>query len=183
MTRARLHLALAVALLAFAAGVLGTGFSGAAMTDGVTDAPATFKGGTLELTASSPAASQLDASFMRPGQSRGGVVALRNTGDVPAVLSAGKRDLVDAPVAAALSAVLELRIEDCGASADCESPALVSATSLRDFETAEIGALEAGATRHVRVTLVWGATKSDPSRQGASAAFTIVWQAVAGKAA
>jgi hypothetical protein len=79
--------------------------------------------------------------------------------------------------------VLDLRIEDCGASAACETPALVSSTSLRDFETAEIAPLDPGATRHVRVTLVWGSTTNDPSRQGASATFTIVWQAVAGTAA
>ena len=93
------------------------------------------------------------------------------------------RDRADVPAAAGLSAVLALRIEDCGATAACAAPVTKYDASLRDFATADLGAVAAGASRFVRVTLDWGADKADPSRQGARAEATLVWQAVAGESA
>ncbi|HEY3020686.1 MAG TPA: hypothetical protein VGJ32_10855 [Solirubrobacteraceae bacterium] len=179
MSRVRLALAGAALVAALAL----SGLSGAAMTGGEREAPSVFTGGTLELSAGEAGAARLDAANMRPGQTRTATFALRNAGSVAAALSASARDRADVPAEAALSAVLELRLEDCGTDATCAAPRTAYSGSLRDFAGAALGDAAAGATRFVRVSLVWGPTKADPSRQGATASATLVWQAVAGSAA
>jgi hypothetical protein len=172
----------ALALLVVAAAA--TGISGAAMTAGRDEAPSVFAGGTLDLAVEGAgAASLLDATSMRPGQVRSAIVGLRDAGSVPATLSVDIEDRTDVPDAAALSAVLELRIEDCGADAGCAAPHELYAGSLKAFAGAAIGDVAAGAVRHVRVSLLWDAGKADPARQGARTDATLIWQAVAGRAA
>ena len=178
MRRARLIAA--GALLVAAAGL--TGLSGAAMTGSVEETPSVFAGGTLDLDVTQAGTSRLDATNMRPGQQRRAILKLRNAGSVAATLTAAARDRVDEPASAALSAVLELRLEDCGASEACAQPSLKYTGSLHDFTTAGLGTAAAGASRYVRVSLLWDAAKNDPARQGASATATLVWSAVAGSA-
>lgn len=173
-----IRLVLALALLA--AGLHVTGLSSAAFTDEVAEDPAAFAGGTLELGIDDAASTPLDAQNLRPGGSRTATYALRNSGSVPATLSLAAQDVADAPVAAGLSAVLELKVEDCGTGAGCAAPVVKSTSSVRDFAGAEIGEVAAGATRRVRLTLSWDADKADPDRQGATTAATLVWRAVAG---
>jgi hypothetical protein len=161
-----------------------TSLSGAAFTGGAQEAPSVFAGGTLELTAGNAGTSGLDAARMRPGQTRSAVLALRNGGTVAAALKASIRDRVDVPAENPLSAVLELRLQDCGDDEACATPQPPAyAASLRDFTTADLGDVAPGATRYVRVSLLWDATKADPARQGATTDATLVWNAVAGEAA
>ena len=177
---ARARFAAAIAVLA--AGVTLTGASGASFVDSQSEGPATFEGGRLDLSAT-PAGTPLNAANLRPGQSRTHTIALKNSGNVTARLTAGIRGLTDVPADAALSAVIELRIEDCGTSEACEAPATAYVGSVRDFTSAELGVAGPGTTRHVRVTLAWDAAKADPSRQGARSDATLVWTAVAGASA
>jgi hypothetical protein len=170
---------IAAALALLAAGAAITSASTAAFVDQHAEAPATFEGGKLDLTAT-PVGTPLDASSLLPGQSRSAVLQLSNAGTVAATLTAGIRDLVDTPTDAALSAVLELRIDDCGAGEACDTPRSAYAGSLRDFSSTDLGEVAPGAKRFVRVTLAWDASKADPSRQGARTEAALVWTAVAG---
>ena len=169
---------LAVVLLG--AGVYATGLSSAAFTAEAPEAPSAFTGGTLDLGVDQAAGTPLDAQGMRPGVTRTGTIALKNSGSVPSTLSVAARDVADEPVAAGLSAVLALKIEDCGTTPACDAPVTAYDGSVRDFTTAPLGPVPAGATRRVRVTLTWGADKDDPARQGARTDATLVWTAVAG---
>jgi hypothetical protein len=181
MRRRSVRLALAVALLAVAAGACG--LSAAAMHDHALAGTATLTGGRLVLHTDHAATSVLDAGEMRPGGHRTGTIELRNDGTVAATASVRLTELQDVPEAAALSGVLELRLDDCGTDAACAAPAPLYDGSLRDFATAPIGALPAGGRRVVRVSLDWGVTKDDPSRQGATVSGVLVWTAVAGASA
>jgi hypothetical protein len=174
------RLLLAAVLLVIAAAA--TGISTAAMTGDEQEAPSTFTAGTLDLAVDAPGATLLDATDMRPGQTRTAIVGLRDAGTVAARLTVAIGDRADVPAAAALSAVLVLRLEDCGADPACAAPVVIYDGSLGDFATATVGDVAAGAVRHVRVSLVWDASKADPARQGARTDATLVWQAVAGSA-
>lgn len=169
-----------VALALLAAGLQLTGLSTAAFTAESPEAPSTFTGGTLELTVDQAAGTALDGQGMRPGVTRTGIVALKNSGTVPTTVSAAIRDVADVPAAAGLSAVLALKIEDCGVGAGCEAPTTAYDGSVRDFSGAPVGVVPAGATRRVRVSLTWGSAKDDPARQGARTDATLVWNAVSG---
>ena len=171
--------ALGIVLLAIA--VWTAAPSGASFTGALGEDPASFGGGTLDLTLDGPATTPLDGAFMRPGQLRNATIVLRNAGTVPATLHAGLRDLVDTPATAGLSRVLGLTIQDCGTSPACDAPTTAYDGSLADLADADLGPIDAGGTRRLRVTLQWGATKNDPSRQGSSATALLVWRAVAGE--
>jgi hypothetical protein len=179
--RLRIRLAIAGALLLVVAAL--TGLAGAAMTGSKEEAPSVFTGGTLDLTAGAVSNRVLDATNMRPGQQRTAVLALRNGGTVPAALGAAIKDRADSNTETPLSAILELRLDDCGTDAACATPAPGFTGSLASFASAQLGTVAPGATRYVRVTLDWDATKSDPARQGATTSATLVWQATAGSAA
>lgn len=172
--------ALGIVLLAIA--VWTAAPSGASFTGALGEDPAAFGGGTLDLTLDAGATTPLDGAFMRPGQQRTSTVVLHNAGTVPATLHAGVRDLVDTPAAAALSRVLGLTIQDCGTSETCAAPTTAYDGSLADMADADLGPIAAGGTRRLRVAVQWGATKNDPSRQGAAATALLVWRAVAGEA-
>jgi hypothetical protein len=180
VTRDRRLLALAGAVLLLAAAL--TGLSGAAFTAGKEEAPSVFAGGTLELSAGAAGETPLDADRMRPGQTRDAVVALRNDGTVPATLSAAVGDIDDSSDDKPLSNVLTLGLEDCGTDEACATPRALPGARLSDFTTAQIGEVAPGATRFVRVSLVWDTIHSDPARQGATLDATLVWNAVAGEA-
>ena len=171
---------LALALVLLLAGLQLTGLSSAAFTDSETEDPAAFAGGTLEVGVDDAASSALDAANMRPGGTRTATYALKNSGTVGSTLSIGIEDVADVPASAGLSAVLELKLEDCGTTAACAAPAALYTGSVRDFTGASAGTIAPGATRRVRVTLSWGADKNDPSRQGAATTATLLWRAVAG---
>jgi hypothetical protein len=177
-----LRLLLATGLLAAAAGA--AGLSAATMTDHVAGRDTAIKAGTLNLSADHAGSSVLDGSALRPGLRRDGIVDLHNSGDVEATASLSVTDVTDAPVAAGLSAVLELQVDDCGTDADCGTPRPVYDGGLRALDRAvELGALPAGGHRFVRLALAWGPTKDDPSRQGAATRATLTWTAIAGDSA
>jgi hypothetical protein len=171
---------LALALLLLFATLHVTGLSSAAFTDEEVEAPSAFTGGTLDIAVDAAASTPLDASNMRPGLTRSATFALKNAGNVPAALAVAAQNVVDTPASAGLSAVLELKVEDCGLTPTCTAPVTAYTGSVRDFAGAQLGQVAAGATRRARVTLTWGADKDDPARQGASTAATLVWRAVAG---
>jgi hypothetical protein len=179
--RRTVRLALALVLLAVAAAACG--LSAASMHDHALAGAATLTGGRLVLHTDHAATSVLDAADMRPGGHRTGTIELRNDGTVAAQASVRLTDLQDAPASAGLAGVLELRLEDCGIDAACAAPQVLYDGSLQGFTTAPIGALPAAGHRLVRVTLDWGVTKDDPSRQGATVSGVLVWTAVAGASA
>lgn len=179
--RARAALAV-VGVTAIAGGA--TGLSGAAFTGERVEPDATVTGGRLDLTLAQEGQSVLDGAFMRPGQTRTEIRELRNAGTVPAgSVAVAVADHVDTPPEAGLGAVLEVTLDDCGTDARCAAPTIAYAGAMKDFAAAQLGGIAAGGSRFVRLTVAWGATKNDPSRQGAATTATIVWTAVAGASA
>jgi hypothetical protein len=175
-------LLLTIGVLAIGAGA--TGLSGAALTGERQEPASTFTGGLLDLTLTQEGASLLDATHLRPGTTRTETIQLRNAGNVPASsVAVAVGDHVDIPVAAGLSAVLDVELEDCGTDATCAAPAVAYTGTLQDFSTASLGGIAGGASRYVRLTVGWDIADADPARQGAAAGATIVWTAVAGDTA
>ena len=172
------RLALLAAVVAVAASVAQV--SGAAFTAGADEAPAAFEGGRLALSATpgDTAATTLDTTNMRPGQSRTGTITLGDEGNVAA------RTLLTAKLAAPspLADVLRLRVEDCDDAA-CATPAPRFEAALTDVQDRPLGPVAAGATRTYRVTVAWPADKADPALQGATADLSLVWTALAGTSA
>ena len=173
--------ALALALLTVAAAA--AGLSAASMSDHVQGLPSALAGGTLKLGTDHAGVAVLEAANLRPGLHRSETIELRNDGSVDAEVSVHQSGLDDAPAAAGLSAVLGLTVEDCGADAGCAAPRVAYDGSLAHFDATPLGALPAGGHRFVRLTVAWGATKDDPSRQGATTRSTLTWTAVAGASA
>lgn len=181
MSRLAPRVALALALLVVAAGA--AGLSAAALSDHVEGLPSALQGGTLQLSTGHAGVAVLDGAFLRPGLRRSGTIELRNDGTVGAEVSVRQSGLADAPAAAGLSAVLGLTVEDCGADAGCATPRVAYDGSVQGFSAATLGDLPAGGHRFARLTVAWGATKDEPSRQGATTRSTLTWTAVAGASA
>jgi hypothetical protein len=173
-----MRLLAAIAVLAAAAGAVG--LSGAVLTGGTDEAPATFSGGKLALVATpgSTATSTLDTANMRPGAKRSGTVELRNAGTV----AARAQLTVKLAAASPLAGLLQLRVEDC-ADAACAQPAPRFAAALTDVADRPLGPIAAGAARTYRVTLEWPAAHADPALQGATADLQLAWTALAGTSA
>jgi hypothetical protein len=161
---------IAAGLLALAAAPVS--FSGASFTD-VTVNPGSGAGAALLQHDNSKAGSAVLAPVgMKPGDTATGTVDLRNSGDVAARFSLRPEDLTDVPAAPALSARLQLRVEDAGTSA------VVHDGTLAGLTTRDLGTWAAGETRSYRFTVRFPAVDeaSDAPLQGARTSVRLVWE-------
>ncbi len=118
----------------------------------------------------------LVARGMAPGESRAGDVTISNTSDGDAAISLVARDLVDAPSATPLSALLDLDVSDVTAPA---TPRRVWIGKLRALTTpVALGTYPAGSQHVYRLTVTFPGGRPpalDNPYQGASTSLGFAW--------
>lgn len=174
MDRVRLvigsHRWLLLAALALLALALGTAmFSGASFSSKSANS-ASLAVGSIQLTSSKSSSEAIvDASKMKPGQSREGTVAIGNKGVGTAIVSMKGTDLTGAT----LAAVIDLKIEDITSGTSQKWSGKLSA--FPSAGSVSLGSIAVNATRTYRVTLSWPSASNSPSLQGTSTSLTFQW--------
>lgn len=138
-------------------------FSGANFAGTEESAGHTFAAGSVSHTNSHADAFIIDVEPFRPGASRTQTVTITGGPDVPAAYTVSRLSVVDEPVGAALSSVLQLRIEDVTTA----TQTLYEGT-LADFTVANLGVLADGEQRVLQFTLTYPAAAATRELQGAS---------------
>jgi hypothetical protein len=156
-----LLLLLVLALLAVALQSLV--FSSAGYTAGSASPTNHFRAGTLAHTNSMAGQVALDASGLRPGQSKAGTFSITGGGDLSGAYTLSRASLVDTPAAPALSATLTLIIQDVTSGVTTIYDGRAAA-----FGSRSLGLIAPGATRVFRLTLTYPAAAADPALQGAT---------------
>ena len=157
---------LVLALLAVALQSLA--FSSASYTAGSANPANVFIAGTLSHTNSRAGQIVLDASLLRPGQSKNGTLAITGTGSLAGNYTISKVSLTDTPASPALSAVLTLRIEDITGAA-----ATIYNGTPAAFTSRSLGGIAPGVTRTYRFTLTYPTGGANPALQGAAMALRL----------
>jgi len=165
----RWRLLICLALVTVVVGT--TVFSNASFTS-ATKNTSSFAGGKITITNSKAPTAVLDASLMRPGQTRTGTLSITEN-DVPATYTLSSVGLTDTPASPALSAALDLKIEDTTGAA-----VTLFNGKLNTFSSIALGTFSAGQTKVYTFTVSWAVGASNPALQNASSSLTLRWKAV-----
>lgn len=143
-------------------------FSGASFVSSSYNPSQSFTAGTVSHVNSCDNEAILSAAGLRPGQSVQGDVVLTGGEDVAAAYAAVNAGISDAPASPALSAALQLRIEDVTGA-----PAVQYNGPLSAFDTVGLATIAPGESRTFRFTLTWPAVADDPGLQGATTSVAV----------
>jgi hypothetical protein len=130
-----------------------------------------IKAGVISVTNGSAGSAVLTVTDLAPGKSASGAVEITNSGDLPAALAVRSSNLVDAPASPALSAKLDLTVEDVTASST-----LYSGT-LGGFSQASAGTFDVGAKHTFRFTVSMpdGGLGAENAYQGARSTLDLAF--------
>lgn len=138
-------------------------FSGASFTSASGNPGNIFAAGTLSHMNDRDGVIVLDATGLRPGESRSGEMTITGGGDVTGLYSLVKATLVDDPAVSGLSSVLTMRIEDV-----TSATAILYDGTVAAFTTVSIGTISPGGSRAYRITLTFPSAGATSAMQGAT---------------
>jgi hypothetical protein len=128
--------------------------------------------GTLQLQSPATGLVLIDASNLRPGETRYALATLRASGDVTAHWSVERKG---APTgSAALAHTLILVVEK---DAGSQHTQILYQGPLDELTRTAVGTSAPGADLPVRVSLEWPAAATDPSLAGKTTAADLLWRA------
>ena len=132
-----------------------------------------IKAGVVAIDSSKEGTAVLDTAGLAPGKSVFDTVTVENTGDLAAALSLKATGLLDTPASPALSARLDLKIENTTAGTTIYDGRLGALTSV------DAGNLAVGATRAFKFTVTFpdGGLGGDNAYQGARSVVDLTWTA------
>jgi spore coat-associated protein N len=139
--------------------------------------------GTITVTDSLAGTSILNVSPIKPGGSASGTVNIKNGGTVPAGLTLAKANLVDTPASPALSAKLNLVVQDLGDPActvSCPAAVTIYSGTLGSMGTIALGTFAAGATHQYTFGVTFpdgGPNGADNAYGGAKTTVNYLWTA------
>ena len=146
-------------------------FSSAAFTSNTTRNPGnTFTAGHLVFADSKADQAVINVQDLVPGGSSAGNLTLTNSGDVAATATMSIQSISDTPTSPALSAALQLKIEDTTAGTTLYSGALTSVGTLN------LGSFSAGQSRSYRLTVTFPTGAAVGGLQGATTTVTLRFQ-------
>jgi spore coat-associated protein N len=132
--------------------------------------PVPASAGSVTITDSKEGAAVLDASGMRPGDSRNDTVTITNSGSLPASYKITSSGIVNN----SLASTLDLTIDDMTSG----TPVLVDTHKFNAFpNNKNLGTFAAGETRTYRFTIAWPGASTSPTLQGLSTTQTFKWTA------
>lgn len=159
-----------VALALASIAVASTAFSGASFTSN-TNNTSSLAAGSVTVTNSKADQAVLDGSNMRPGQSRQGTLTITNSGSLSAAYTLTSTGLTDTPASPALSATLDLKVEDITGSA-----VTLYNNKLGSFSQVSLGTFAASAAKTYRFTLSWPSASPNTALQNAQSSLTFQWK-------
>jgi hypothetical protein len=130
--------------------------------------------GPISISNSKANVAILTASSMKPGSTATGTVAITSDSAVDTDVSLAKQNLTNAPATPALSAVLDLLIQDITSPA---SPATVYSGKLGAMPTVQLGTYTKRTTRNYRFTITFPSSATS-GYQGRSTSVDFVWTEV-----
>jgi spore coat-associated protein N len=166
----RFQLLTALALLAVAVAV--TAFSGAVFSAKSKNNGTSLSAGSTGVANSKGGSAIVSASGMSPGVSRNGTLTITNGGNVSENVNLKSTGLTDTPSSPALSATIDLTIEDTTGT-----PTTLYSGKLGSFSSNSLGTFAVNETRSYKFTLSWPSSGTDPALQAASTSLTFVWEA------
>jgi spore coat-associated protein N len=132
--------------------------------------PVPASAGSVTLTNSKENAAIVDASNMRPDDTRQDTLTITNSGSLPATYKIQSTGLVNN----ALAGVLDLTIDNMTSG----TPVLVDSGKFNAFpNNKSLGTFAAGETRTYRFTIAWPSGSTSPTLQGLSTTQTFKWTA------
>ena len=162
-----------VVLTLLAVALQSLGFSDASFTAGSANPANVFAAGTLSHTNSKAGQVVLDASYLRPGVSKNGSLAITGSGTLTGTYTLSKASLVDTPSASGLSNTLTLTVQDVTSGATT----LYSGT-VAGFTSCALGSIAPGATRTYRFTVLYPAAGANAALEGATMALRLTFTGV-----
>ena len=142
-----------------------------------------IRAGIVSFTTTATGSAAFTVAALAPGDSSTASVDLVNTGDLTATFKLTAASLVDAPASPALSAKLDLLVQDLGDPA-CSSSCPASSTAydgkLGALGTATLGSWAAGSRHRVRFTVSMpdGGAGAENAYQGARTSLDLTWSAL-----
>lgn len=142
----------------------------------------TIKAGIVAFTTTHTDAAVLTTTALAPGHADADSVDIVNTGDLTATFRLTASTLVDTPASPALSAKLDLVIQDLGdpgCSASCPAATTLYTGKLGSFTTVAMGNWAAGEQHRIRftVSLADGGSGAENAYQDASSTVNFTWNA------
>ncbi len=134
--------------------------------------------GALSITNSLDGQAILNASAMRPGESRVGQVTITNSGNIPGDFTLVASGVTDTGTPTPFSSVAQLLVQDVSNPA---LPVTIYAGTLDSLAPTALGAFDAGETRVYRFTVTFpnGTPAHDNPLQGAKTTVEYDWAATA----
>ena len=150
-------------------------FSNASFTAGSSNPGNAFTAGSLSHVNSNPGTVVLDASRLRPGQSKSGTLTITGGGSVTGAYTISKASVVDTPALPGLSNALTLLIRDVtgGAPATLYNNGTVAA-----FSSVPAGSIAPGAQSTYEFTLTYPLAAANSALQGDSMILTLQFTGV-----
>ena len=148
-------------------------FSGANFRSSSANTGNLIRAGVVTVTNSKSGQAVLNVSALRPGHPVYDTVTITNSGDLSFTLSLAASNLVDTPSSPALSAKVDLKIEDTDAGTTLYNGKLGSFSSV----SAGTVAVNASHVFKFTVTLADGGTGAEDSYQGARSTLDLTWTA------
>jgi hypothetical protein len=132
-----------------------------------------IKAGVVSITSTQAGTAVLDVTGLAPGKSVYDTVDITNTGDLPFDLSLASSSIVDTPASPALSAKVDLKIENTTAGTT------VYDGKLGAFTSAALGTMSVSGTRTYKftVSLADGGLGAEDAYQGARTTLNLTWTA------
>jgi spore coat-associated protein N len=149
-------------------------FSGASFVAGSANPGNAFTAGSLSHVNSRAGTFVLDATRIRPGQSKSGTLTIAGGGSVTGAYTISKANVVDTPALPGLSNTLTLRIRDVtGAPATLYNNGTVAA-----FTSVPAGSIAPGVHRTYEFTLTYPLASANSALQGDSMVLTLQFTGV-----
>ena len=162
-TKAGKALVSLVALALLAVALQSLVFSDASFTAGSANPANVFTAGSLSHTNDKAGTVIVDASNLRPGQSKEGTVTIAGTGTLTGVYTLSKGTVVDNPATPGLSRTLRLLIQENGVA----TPLYDNTVALMPA-TLTLGPIAPGQSRTYTVRLTYRTQDANPALQGAT---------------
>jgi hypothetical protein len=149
-------------------------FSDASFTAGGQNPGNAFRAGNFWHTNSHVGVVVLDASRLRPGQSRSATLTITGGGDIPGAYTVSRAGLTDTPASPGLSNTLQLTVQDLTSGQTLYGPGLVSSfvTGPTNFT------VPPNVTHTIQVTLLYPLASANSALQGSSMNLTLQFTGV-----
>ncbi len=136
--------------------------------------------GNLTMSNSKDGSAILSTLRMKPGDTSTGTVDIKNTGDIPGVFTLAQSALTNTPSSPALSAKLDLKVEDLGdPTSPNSSPPVKYTGKLGSLPSTALGTFAAGDTHRYRFTVTFpdgGSGGADNAYRGGATSAQFDWE-------